>query len=862
MFVPGAARADYTTTINPATTWGTWQGWGCSLAWWAKVFGNQQNLANILFTTGGGTLNGQALPGLGLNIVRYNLGACSSATTGGSSMVLSPNITSSRQIQGFWVSPSTWDWSVDANQRQMLQYAKADGVNNFQLFSNSPMWWMCANDNPSGAANGANDNLPASNYDTFAVYLATVAQHFSQNFGIRFNSVEAFNEPSANWWTATGSQEGCHFNASTQAAVIGNLRTELNNRGLNNTMIAASDENNYTAAVSTWNTFSSGTQALVGCVQVHGYQSSATAATQLYNAVQGKQLWNSEYGGNDTSGMTMAAEINQDFTSLHNTAWCDWQPLDGSGWGLINANDNAGTIGSVNPKYYVLAQYTRSIRQGMMILSSGDPNTVAAYDPVNHDLVLVTANSGAAAETINYDLTSFYSAMGPVTGWCTTASGSQLYQQFGGPAISNGSLSLAFAGSSVQTLVIENVFLAAPSTLAWAVSAGSGAWFSPASWSPSSTPGAGTAVTFAGGGGTCVVNAAGATAASLGFSTSAAFALTSSGGAGLTVQSGITVSNSSDVTISAPLTLAAAGTWSIAPKATLSVSGAVSDSYALTETGGGMLVLEAVNPALTGPVTVSGGTLYTANTKNSGNEVLGNAQRITVNNGGAIVVDGALGTGYNALVGGGHSHPNIYINQGGLLASTAASPASNHLGQLVLDGGTVSAVGTNGPYGTWNLDGGVSTPGDIGSTSYILGGNLLLTQHTIVGGGSATVFSIVHGDTLVMNSTISSSVLNTSSPDSLVFTGGGTLILSGSNNYSTGTYVASGTLIVASPAALPTGSSVSVGANAPSIFGSLSAAPVEPVPEPSTVALFIVAAIVAAFADGKTKYDWKRMKTP
>ena len=168
----------------------------------------------------------------------------------------------------------------------------------------------------------------------------------------------------------------------------------------------------------------------------------------------------------------MADEINQDFNSLHNTAWCYWLPIEGANWGLINGDVSAGTMGTVNPKYYVLAQYTRSIRQGMTILSSGDPNTVAAYDPVNHDLVLVTTNSGSASETVDYNLGSFYSVAGPVTGWCTTANGSELYQQFSGTAISGGNMSLSFAASSVQTLEIQNVYLAVPSAVTWAVSAG------------------------------------------------------------------------------------------------------------------------------------------------------------------------------------------------------------------------------------------------------------------------------------------------------------------------------------------------------------------------------------------------------
>lgn len=33
--------AQTVTTINPTTNWGTWDGWGTSLAWWAKAFGNR-----------------------------------------------------------------------------------------------------------------------------------------------------------------------------------------------------------------------------------------------------------------------------------------------------------------------------------------------------------------------------------------------------------------------------------------------------------------------------------------------------------------------------------------------------------------------------------------------------------------------------------------------------------------------------------------------------------------------------------------------------------------------------------------------------------------------------------------------------
>ncbi len=90
-----------------------------------------------------------------------------------------PNMVPVKEIQGFETTPNTWNYSADANQRAMLQYAKADGADYFEMFSNSPMWWMTNNYNPSGAAGGgSNFNLAYSN--SFASYIATTAQYFPE----------------------------------------------------------------------------------------------------------------------------------------------------------------------------------------------------------------------------------------------------------------------------------------------------------------------------------------------------------------------------------------------------------------------------------------------------------------------------------------------------------------------------------------------------------------------------------------------------------------------------------------------------------------------------------------------------------
>ncbi len=140
----GTARANATIAVNPGTKYGTWEGWGTSLAWWANVFGARDDFADIFFTTKSTTYNGTSLPGLGLNIARYNLGACSWNTVGGESMVASATIPAFKQIEGYWQdwnnedpTSSAWDWTADATQRAMLVKATARGATS-ELFANSP----------------------------------------------------------------------------------------------------------------------------------------------------------------------------------------------------------------------------------------------------------------------------------------------------------------------------------------------------------------------------------------------------------------------------------------------------------------------------------------------------------------------------------------------------------------------------------------------------------------------------------------------------------------------------------------------------------------------------------------------------
>ncbi|MFF7054749.1 beta-1,6-galactanase [Streptomyces griseorubiginosus] len=466
----GTARADATIAVSPGTSYGTWEGWGTSLAWWANVFGARDDFADLFFTTKSTTYNGTSLPGLGLNIARYNLGACSWNTVGGESMVASANIPAFKQIEGYWQdwnnedpTSSAWKWTADANQRAMLVKATSRGATS-ELFANSPMWWMCQNHNPSGASGGGN-NLQSWNYRQHASHLASVALYAKNNWGVNFSTVDAFNEPSSSWWTATGTQEGCHMDASVQSAVLPYLRSELNNRGLTAVKISASDETSYDLARTTWNSFSSTTKGYVNQVNVHGYQGADGRRDLLYTDVvttAGKKLWNSETGDGDGTGYTTAFNLLYDFRWLHPTAWVYWQVMDPTaGWGVIKYDAGTLQAGAIETKYYVLAQFSRHIRPGMKILDTGVSNAVAAYDASARRLVIVALNTSTSAQTLTFDLSRFTTVTGGSGGlvprWNTVTTGGDKYASYSNTFLSGKSVAVPFAAKAVQTLQIDGV---------------------------------------------------------------------------------------------------------------------------------------------------------------------------------------------------------------------------------------------------------------------------------------------------------------------------------------------------------------------------------------------------------------------
>ena len=130
-------------------------------------------------------------------------------------------------------------------------------------------------------------------------------------------------------------------------------------------------------------------------------------------AAAGKVLRDSEYGDGDGSGAGLAASLLADFAALHPRGWCYWQAVDvADGWGFFSGDADSARLTAVNSKLYVVAQFSRHIREGMTIMATNDARdaAVAAHDSARALLVLVTANAGGEALDAQISLAAFTTA--------------------------------------------------------------------------------------------------------------------------------------------------------------------------------------------------------------------------------------------------------------------------------------------------------------------------------------------------------------------------------------------------------------------------------------------------------------------
>jgi autotransporter-associated beta strand protein len=251
---------------------------------------------------------------------------------------------------------------------------------------------------------------------------------------------------------------------------------------------------------------------------------------------------------------------------------------------------------------------------------------------------------------------------------------------------------------------------------------------------------------------------------------------------------------------SLPMTLTAATTPTIntldsvdntTPR-TITLSGVLSGSGSLTKAGEGTLSLSALN-SFSGNVTVNGGVLAGTLAASGGNSAFGasnTSRTITVNTGGTLRFDAG-----NVFSGNFSSNAVPNLNVVGGTVANAAPATNNALGNVTLADGTLTAtVASASGYGSWNLNGTVTSTGNslISSTAPA---PIALSANT-PGNNNITTFDVQSG-TLTASAALGQvTAAGDERTSGLTKAGAGTMVLGGTNTYTGVTTLAAGVLSV------------------------------------------------------------------
>lgn len=426
---------------------GIFEGWGTSLCWWANRVGFSKKMVTdstkLFFSE----------DGLGLNIMRYNIG-------GGDEPSHNHIKRTDSEMPGWWKYDENkkdfvFNSDADHNQLNVLKaaYKAAGEMAYVEAFSNSPPYYMTVSGCSSGSKNGVSDNLKKSCIKPFAEYLAEVCDFIEKILGIKIKSLSSMNEPFTNYWKAySEKQEGCFVSpGKMQSDIIIATAEALKQRELHDIIVTASDETNTVSQYIATKMLTEEALSEVGRISTHTYSKAAPQIGTLAREL-GKNLWMSETDWSGVSGedsgemgpaLWLSEKIIEDINTLSPSAWVIWQIVaayisripDQKGrldmpcipdltkgfWGTAFADIDNEEI-YLTQKYYAFGQFSRYIRPGMTIIHTDDSKTIAAYDKNTSEIVITAINTNSTEQSISFELRGFQKNNGTIKAIRTSGS--------------------------------------------------------------------------------------------------------------------------------------------------------------------------------------------------------------------------------------------------------------------------------------------------------------------------------------------------------------------------------------------------------------------------------------------------------
>ena len=223
---------DVSVTIDTSKCNQTIQDFGASDCWTTEFIGDyyseteKTKAAKWLFSQ---EMDGNGNPeGIGLSCWRVNVGA-GSATQGEDS-----NIEEEiHRTECFLNQDGSYDWSRQDGQQWFMRQAKEYGVEHFLLFSNSPPIYYTKNGKTNANNQNISCNLKTTCFDDFAEFLATVAQHFTEE-GFNITYIDPVNEPQYDW---KSGQEGSPWENSDITKLAKQLNKSIASRELDSKIL-------------------------------------------------------------------------------------------------------------------------------------------------------------------------------------------------------------------------------------------------------------------------------------------------------------------------------------------------------------------------------------------------------------------------------------------------------------------------------------------------------------------------------------------------------------------------------------------------------------------------------------------------
>jgi O-glycosyl hydrolase len=295
------------------------------------------------------------------------------------------------------------------------------------------------------------------------------------------------NEPNTTYWGAySPKQEGCHVSpGENQSALLLATRQALDDAGLEQILLAGTDETSTVAAGNSFKKLSDEAKAILDRIDTHSYKIGKMEELQALAADHGKNLWMSEVDGDMVlgsnsgemgAGLWLANKMISDIQSMMPSAWILWQGIDNhissegymgnqdSGmpdlsrgyWGLTVVDHDKQEI-YLTKKYYAFGQLSRYIRPGYRILTTTAKGVLAAYSDEEQKLVIVAINEDETAREVGFSLDGFRFSGG--TAQVIRTSATENWAELSPIPVQPDMLRATLAPYSITTFVVEGVTL-------------------------------------------------------------------------------------------------------------------------------------------------------------------------------------------------------------------------------------------------------------------------------------------------------------------------------------------------------------------------------------------------------------------